>query len=191
VSSETKSAAPTAADWIARAASITPRTELFVDGRFVPAASGATFDDIAGRDGSRIAAVAEGGPEDVDRAVAAARRSFDDRRWSDQPPMARKAVLLRLAELVREHTDELALLESLDVGNADPRHAPSRHPERRHDPPVVRRDDRQGVRRGRTDRARRALAGDARTDRSGRRDRALELPDDHHGLEARGRAGDR
>ncbi|HEY8636463.1 MAG TPA: aldehyde dehydrogenase [Candidatus Limnocylindrales bacterium] len=116
MSSETKSAAPTAADWIARAASITPRTELFVDGRFVPAASGATFDDIAGRDGSRIAAVAEGGPEDVDRAVAAARRSFDDRRWSDQPPMARKAVLLRLAELVREHTDELALLESLDVG---------------------------------------------------------------------------
>ncbi len=84
--------------------------------RSVPAASGRTFDDIAGRDGSRIATVAEGGVEDVDRAVAAARRSFDDRRWSDQPPAARKRVLLRLAELVREHLDELALLESLDVG---------------------------------------------------------------------------
>ena len=82
----------------------------------MPAASGRTFDDIAGRDGSRIAQVAEGGVEDVERAVAAARRSFDDRRWSDQPPMARKRVLLRLAELVREHLDELALLESLDVG---------------------------------------------------------------------------
>ena len=77
---------------------------------------GRTFDDIAGRDGSRIAAVAEGGTEDVDRAVAAARRAFDDRRWSDQPPAARKRVLLRLADLVREHLDELALLESLDVG---------------------------------------------------------------------------
>ena len=59
----------------------------------MPAASGRTFDDIAGRDGSLIARVAEGAPEDVDRAVAAARRSFDDRRWSDQPPVARKKVL--------------------------------------------------------------------------------------------------
>ena len=107
---------PTAADWLARAAAIAPRTELFVDGRFGPAASGRTFDDIAGRDGSRIAAVAEGGVEDVDRAVAAARRAFDDRRWADQPPAARKRVLLRLAELIREHLEELALLESLDVG---------------------------------------------------------------------------
>jgi len=106
----------TAADWLARATAIAPRTELFIDGRFVAAASGRTFDDIAGRDGSRIAQVAEGGIEDVDRAVAAARRSFDDRRWSDQPPVARKRVLLRLAELVREHLEELALLESLDVG---------------------------------------------------------------------------
>jgi acyl-CoA reductase-like NAD-dependent aldehyde dehydrogenase len=107
---------PTTADWIARAAAIAPRTELFVDGRFGPAASGRTFDDIAGRDGSRIAAVAEGGIEDVDRAVAAARRAFDDRRWADQPPAARKRVLLRLSELIREHLEELALLESLDVG---------------------------------------------------------------------------
>ena len=47
----TDAPAPTAADWIARAAAIAPRTELFVDGRFEPAASGRTFDDIAGRDG--------------------------------------------------------------------------------------------------------------------------------------------
>jgi len=109
-------AALTVDDWLARAAAVEPRSELFIDGRFVPAASGRTFDDIAGRDGSTIAAVAEGGIEDVDRAVAAARRSFDDRRWSDQPPMQRKKVLLRLSELIREHLDELALLESLDVG---------------------------------------------------------------------------
>ena len=106
----------TAADWIARAGSVTPRAELFIDGAFVPAASGETFDDIAGRDGSLIARVALGGSEDVDRAVAAARRSFDDRRWSDRSPAARKAILLKLAELIRTNLEELALLESLDVG---------------------------------------------------------------------------
>src|SRR3954468_2529155 len=106
----------TAEDWIARAAQVAPRTDLFIDGRFEPAASGRTFDDIAGRNGSLIARIAEGDAVDVDRAVAAARRLFDDRRWSDQPPAARKKVLLQLADLVREHLDELALLESLDVG---------------------------------------------------------------------------
>ena len=112
----TAGAAATVADWLDRAATVRPRAELFIDGRFSPAASGETFEDIAGRDGSHIASVASGGVEDVDRAVAAARRSFDDRRWSDQPPATRKRVLLRLADLVREHLDELALLESLDVG---------------------------------------------------------------------------
>jgi acyl-CoA reductase-like NAD-dependent aldehyde dehydrogenase len=106
----------TTADWIERAGAIQPRTEAFIDGRFVPAASGRTFVDIAGRDGSRIADVAEGDTEDVDRAVAAARRSFDDRRWADRSPADRKRVLLRLAERIREQRDELALLESLDVG---------------------------------------------------------------------------
>ena len=106
----------TAAEWIERAGAVQPRTEAFIDGRFVPAASGRTFPDIAGRDGSRIADVAEGGEEDVNRAVAAARASFDDRRWSDRSPADRKRVLLRLAERIREQRDELALLESLDVG---------------------------------------------------------------------------
>jgi acyl-CoA reductase-like NAD-dependent aldehyde dehydrogenase len=106
----------TAADWLARAGSVSPRSELFIDGAFVPAASGAVFDDIAGRDGSVITRVAEGGMEDVDRAVAAARRAFDDRRWSDRSPGARKAILLKLAELIRANLEELALLESLDVG---------------------------------------------------------------------------
>ncbi|CAN5620652.1 aldehyde dehydrogenase [soil metagenome] len=113
----TDASAPLAlADWLDRAARVSPRTDMFIDGRFVPAASGRTFDDIAGRDGSLIARIAEGGEEDVDRAVAAARRSFDDGRWADQAPAARKRVLLRLAELMRENLDELALLESLDVG---------------------------------------------------------------------------
>jgi acyl-CoA reductase-like NAD-dependent aldehyde dehydrogenase len=106
----------TAADWIARAEAVDPRTDLFIDGRFEPAASGRTFADIAGRDGREIAQVAQGGVEDIDRAVAAARRAFDDRRWADASPGKRKAILLRLAELIRADRDELALLESLDVG---------------------------------------------------------------------------
>ena len=103
-------------DWLARAAALAPRTELFIDGRFGPAASGRTFVDSTGRDGSRIADVAEAGEEDVDRAVLAARRSFDDGRWASRSPGDRKRVLLRLAELIRANRDELALLESLDVG---------------------------------------------------------------------------
>ncbi|HKG56197.1 MAG TPA: aldehyde dehydrogenase [Candidatus Limnocylindrales bacterium] len=103
-------------DWLQRAAEIRPRTEAFISGRFVPAASGETFDDVAGRDGSVIAKVAACDGEDVDRAVAAARAAFDDRRWSDRSPDDRKRILLRFAERMREERDELALLESLDVG---------------------------------------------------------------------------
>ncbi len=106
----------TADEWLARAGAVRPRTELFINGRFVPAASGRTFADIAGRDGSTIAEVAEGDGEDVDRAVDAARRSFDDGRWANRSPADRKRILLRLAELMRTNRDELALLESLDVG---------------------------------------------------------------------------
>jgi 4-guanidinobutyraldehyde dehydrogenase/NAD-dependent aldehyde dehydrogenase len=106
----------TAAEWLERAAAISPRTEAFIDGAFVPAASGRTFPDIAGRDGSTIANVAEGDTEDVARAVAAARRAFDDGRWADRSPGDRKRILLRLAERIREQREELALLESLDVG---------------------------------------------------------------------------
>ncbi|HXU86790.1 MAG TPA: aldehyde dehydrogenase family protein, partial [Verrucomicrobiae bacterium] len=105
-----------AEEWIARAAAVTPQTDAFIDGRFVAAASGETFADVAGRDGSTIAEVASGGPEDVERAVAAARASFDDRRWADRAPADSKKVLLRFAERIREQRDELALLESLDVG---------------------------------------------------------------------------
>jgi acyl-CoA reductase-like NAD-dependent aldehyde dehydrogenase len=112
----TERARVSAEEWIARAAAVAPRTEAFIAGRFVAAASGETFPDVAGRDGSVIAEVAAGGAEDVDRAVAAARGAFDDRRWSDRSPADRKRVLLGFAERIRAAKDELALLESLDVG---------------------------------------------------------------------------
>jgi acyl-CoA reductase-like NAD-dependent aldehyde dehydrogenase len=102
--------------WTARAAAAVPETRLFIDGRFVDAVSGRTYDDLAARDGRTIAAVAEGDADDVERAVDAARRAFEDGRWARMPPAGRKRVLLKLAELVATHADELALLETLDVG---------------------------------------------------------------------------
>jgi gamma-glutamyl-gamma-aminobutyraldehyde dehydrogenase/4-guanidinobutyraldehyde dehydrogenase/NAD-dependent aldehyde dehydrogenase len=89
---------------------------MFVAGEHRDAASGATFATRSPRDGTEIARVARGRSPDVDLAVRAARAAFDDGRWRDLAPRARKAVLLRWAALVREHTEELALLESLDVG---------------------------------------------------------------------------
>jgi gamma-glutamyl-gamma-aminobutyraldehyde dehydrogenase/4-guanidinobutyraldehyde dehydrogenase/NAD-dependent aldehyde dehydrogenase len=93
------------------------RTEMFVDGAFVPAADGATFDDVSPRDGSVIARVACGSGQDIDRAVRAARRSFEDGDWALADPAQRKRVLLSLARLIDEHAERLAQLESADVGH--------------------------------------------------------------------------
>jgi acyl-CoA reductase-like NAD-dependent aldehyde dehydrogenase len=93
------------------------RTEAFVDGRFVGAADGRTFEDVSPRDGSVIASVARCGAADVDRAVQAARRSFDQGSWALADPIARKRVLLSLASLIDARAEELAQLESADVGH--------------------------------------------------------------------------
>lgn len=92
------------------------RTGAYIAGRFREAADGATFDSLAPATGQRIADIAACGPEDVDAAVASARAAFDAGNWSRADPAERKAVLLRLADLVEAATDELALLESLDAG---------------------------------------------------------------------------
>jgi len=75
------------------------------------------FEDVSPRDGSVIAEVARGSAEDVDLAVRAARRAFDDGSWAFADPVGRKRVLLRWAELIDEHAEELAQLESADVGH--------------------------------------------------------------------------
>ncbi|GAA2084699.1 aldehyde dehydrogenase [Actinomadura alba] len=102
--------------WRDRAARVTPRNELFIDGAFVPAADGATFATVGPRDGRELARISAAGDTDVDRAVRAARTAFEDRRWADASPRHRKKVLLRFSALIREHLEELALLETLDVG---------------------------------------------------------------------------
>jgi gamma-glutamyl-gamma-aminobutyraldehyde dehydrogenase len=87
-----------------------------IDGASVEARSGATFHNVSPRDGVVLNAVAACQVEDVERAVASARAAFEDGRWRDLGPRQKKAILFRLAALMEEHADELALLESLDVG---------------------------------------------------------------------------
>src|SRR5579875_3086381 len=93
------------------------RTEAFIEGQFVPAADGRTFPDVSPRDGRVIAEVARGSGEDIDRAVRAARRSFEQGGWATCDPAHRKSVLLRLAGLIDERSEHLAELESTDVGH--------------------------------------------------------------------------
>jgi 4-guanidinobutyraldehyde dehydrogenase/NAD-dependent aldehyde dehydrogenase len=103
-------------EWRSRAAALKPRANLFVDGKFVPAASGATFDNINPATGKSLGAVASGDQADIDRAVTSARAAFRKASWADMPPKARKKVLLKLADLMLQHREELALLETLDMG---------------------------------------------------------------------------
>ena len=102
--------------WKSRAENLRFRGQAFIDGRFVDAASGETFDSINPATGAVLTPVAACDAADVDRAVSAARRAFADGRWSRRPPAERKAVLLRLAGLIRENLQEMALLDSLDMG---------------------------------------------------------------------------
>ncbi|TDB29582.1 aldehyde dehydrogenase [Stenotrophomonas sp. ATCM1_4] len=102
--------------WQTLADGLSLRTRAFIDGRYVDAASGARFQCISPIDGRVLAQVAECGQRDVDHAVAAARRAFQKGQWAGLKPARRKQVLLRLAGLVERHADELALLETLDMG---------------------------------------------------------------------------
>jgi len=106
----------TASEWHARAAGLAINGQAFINGRYVAAASGETFEDVTPIDGRVIARVAATDKADVDLAVAAARRAFDSGIWAHQPPRERKRVLQRFAELILAHGDELALLETLDMG---------------------------------------------------------------------------
>ncbi len=91
-------------------------TRAFIDGRFVDAATGETFTDIDPAREETLGEVAACGPMDVDRAVAAARRAFEEGVWRDLHPAERGRRLRRLAELVEARREEFALIESLDTG---------------------------------------------------------------------------
>lgn len=90
--------------------------KAFINGRFVAAASGRTLTTTNPATGERLADIAACDSEDVNQAVAAARAAFESGSWSKLPPGERKAVLLKLAELMARETSQLAVMESLDSG---------------------------------------------------------------------------
>jgi gamma-glutamyl-gamma-aminobutyraldehyde dehydrogenase len=87
-----------------------------IDGRVVPALSGKTFANVSPRNGAVINQVAEADGADIDVAVAAARRSFESGIWRRMHYRQKKAILFKFADLMERDAEELALLESLDVG---------------------------------------------------------------------------
>ena len=107
---------PHRSHWQALSQQLSMPGQAFIDGRYTDATSGARFDCISPIDGRVLAAVADCDAQDVERAVLAARRAFDAGHWSQASPAHRKRVLLALAALVEKHADELALLETPDMG---------------------------------------------------------------------------
>jgi gamma-glutamyl-gamma-aminobutyraldehyde dehydrogenase/4-guanidinobutyraldehyde dehydrogenase/NAD-dependent aldehyde dehydrogenase len=103
-------------DWSALACDLDIDGRAFIDGERVDALSGQVFDCISPIDGRKLAEVARCGELDVDAAVASARAAFEDRRWAGKAPAERKRVLVRFADLMLANRDELALLETLDMG---------------------------------------------------------------------------
>ncbi len=110
------STALTHQDWQDRAARLDIATGLFIDGQYVAALDGETFDCLNPATGALLARMARGQAADVDRAVASGLAAWRDGRWAKQAPRARADVLLKWADLVEAHSEELALLETLDMG---------------------------------------------------------------------------
>src|ERR1700722_18073029 len=88
---------------------------MLINGEWVRAASGKTFESRNPATGDLLALVAEGDKEDIDRAVAAARRAFEG-SWSKFKPYERQALLLKIAEIVEKNYDELSRLDTVDMG---------------------------------------------------------------------------
>src|ERR1700723_655486 len=89
---------------------------LLIDGERAEAADGRTFETLDPATGETITTVAHGGAEDIDRAVKAARSALESGPWGKTTAAERARALNRLADLVDEHADQLAQLESLDNG---------------------------------------------------------------------------
>ena len=107
---------PSRTEWEYRASILKIESRAFVHGEYGPAASGETFDCISPIDGRPLARVASCAAADAERAVLDARTAFESGVWSRLAPARRKAVLQRFAGLLEAHNEELALLETLDMG---------------------------------------------------------------------------
>ena len=104
-------------DWIAAAHALRPQTGLFIGGEFRESRSGDVFESIAPRSGESLALISSGSEADIDDAVRIASGAFESGVWSRADRRERQRVLLRLADLMLENIDELALLESIDSGH--------------------------------------------------------------------------
>ncbi len=106
----------TFADWQQRARDLRIEGRAFIQGEYCAAAQGGQFDCISPVDGRVLAQVASCDLADAERAVASARAAFEAGSWAKLAPAKRKAVLIRFADLLEAHREELALLETLDMG---------------------------------------------------------------------------
>jgi len=95
---------------------LSSRKQLLIDGQWVAPAKGGSFDTINPATGDVLCEIAEGTKEDVDKAVQAARRAFDSGSWPNMKPCDRGKLLWKLADLLEEHLEEFAQLETLDNG---------------------------------------------------------------------------
>lgn len=108
---------PSRSEPLALVGSFLARTHaLFIDGKFVPAQSGETFDVINPATGEVFAKAAAGGAADIDLAVKAARRAFESGPWSSMNPSGRRNLMWKLADALEKNAEEIATLESLDNG---------------------------------------------------------------------------
>jgi gamma-glutamyl-gamma-aminobutyraldehyde dehydrogenase len=105
-------------DWIAAASAARAHieTRLFIDGQFVDAAKGGRFTTVNPATGEPLAEMSAGTSEDIDRAVASAKRAFRSGAWSRMAPRQRMEVMYRFAALIDQNSEQLAVLETLDMG---------------------------------------------------------------------------
>lgn len=108
--------ADTTTDWHARAKSLKIDGRAFIGGVRMPATGGQTFECFSPIDNRKLADVASCQEIDVNLAVACARTAFNDRRWAGLSPRERKQAMIRFADLLITNREELALLETLDMG---------------------------------------------------------------------------
>ncbi|MDX6040391.1 aldehyde dehydrogenase PuuC [Scandinavium lactucae] len=102
--------------WQEKAKNVSPETRLFINGEYCQAQDNSTFEIVDPAGQRPLAQVARGKKADVDLAVRGARQVFERGDWSQASPAKRKAVLTKLADLMEQHHEELALLETLDTG---------------------------------------------------------------------------
>ena len=106
----------TQADWAQAVSELHIDGRAFINGQYAHAMSGQTRPSFNPANGEKLADVASCDAQDADRAVQIARDAFESGVWSRMPPMQRKLILVRWSELIEAHAEELALLETVDVG---------------------------------------------------------------------------